>query len=203
MSNHTATLCLPLLVSLLGGCVESNFIVPYPSGEEPSRLWTNDPRTQGWNGVIVEYALYGDGGVVADVRSVDGRYHFKESGRSWHENERGERFNSSSEELLFVVSFGEREERYRVGKRMDVDRGVMTVYPPATRPPAMPLEKARRTAIETAKWWFYDTRETFTTNKTDRTAQGWEVRLDAVSADTHRRVVTVHIADDGIVWVER
>jgi hypothetical protein len=203
MSTRATALSLPLLVSLLGGCAESNFIIPYPPGEEPSRLWSNDPRTRGWDGVVVEYTLYGDGSVVADVRSADGRHHFKEQGRGLYENERGERFESCiSEDLLFVALFGDREERYRCGKRMDVDRGVMTVYPPATKPSPMPVEKAKQTAIEAAPWWYYDTHETFSLKGIDRTAQGWDVRLDAVNANAQRRVVTVHVADDGIVWVE-
>jgi hypothetical protein len=202
MTTRVTALCLPLLATLLGGCAESNFIVPYPPGEEPSRLWSNDPRTRGWNSVIVEYALYGDGSVVADVHSSDGRHHFKETGQSWNESQRGERFRSADNDRLFVVSFHGREERYRSGKRMDVGQGVMTVYPPAKPPPPMPLEKAKQTAIWGAEWWYYDTLETFSVNQSDRTAQGWDVRLEAVAANSRRRLVTVHVADDGIVWVE-
>jgi hypothetical protein len=169
MITRATALSLPLLVSLLGGCAESNFIIPYPPGEEPSRLWSNDPRTRGWDGVIVEYALYGDGSVGADVHSAEGRHHFKETGRSWYENQRGERFDSAGDDRLFVASFHGQEERYRCGKRMDVDRGVMTVYPPAIKPPPMPVEKAKQTAIEAAVWWFYDTHETFSLKGIDRT----------------------------------
>jgi hypothetical protein len=85
---------------------------------------------------------------------------------------------------------------------MDVHRGVMTVYPPATKLAPMALETARQTAIEAAEWWCYDTNETFSVNGADRTPAGWEVRLNAVNPKGRRRAVTVHVADDGIVWVE-
>src|SRR5690242_4758737 len=77
------------------GCnIESIWNVPCSASERPSTLWATDPRTQGWNGVEVEYWVLTDGGVDATVRSSDRRHQFKARGECWYENGRGERAKS-------------------------------------------------------------------------------------------------------------
>jgi hypothetical protein len=76
-SARQAQACLwPFLGLAIIGCCESNFTVPYAPYEPPSKMWTGDPRTQGWNGVIAEYCVQGDGGIEAIVHSPDGRLGF-------------------------------------------------------------------------------------------------------------------------------
>jgi len=112
------------------GCVESYWKIPYPPGARPSKLWTADPRTAGWNGVEVEYALLTHGGVEADVRSADGRHEFKQRGESWYEDDHGKPPRTYEEQKILVVRFDGREERYRFVHRRDVDRGCIELIEP-------------------------------------------------------------------------
>src|SRR5579859_5447915 len=96
------------------GCnVESIWKVPTFPSERPSRLWSTDPRTSGWKGVEVEYALLADGGVDATVRSTDGRHQLKERGTYWYENEQGGKPESYKDQAYLVVEFDGRQEKYR------------------------------------------------------------------------------------------
>lgn len=117
---------------LMAGCAESHWKVPYPPGEQASMLWSRDARTKGWNGVEVEYALLGAGGVDAIVRSPDGRQHLTEHGRCWYEDPRGNHFKSYRDGLLWVVEFNGREEHYRFVHYPRVDRGCISVVEQST-----------------------------------------------------------------------
>lgn len=115
---YRTALPLIFLVLYLGisGCAVSGWVIPLMPDDRPSRIWSDDPRTSGWNGVIAEYSLMGDDrSVHAVVRSSDGQHRFKAKGRWWYENERGERITFASEDDILTVCFGEREERYLGG----------------------------------------------------------------------------------------
>lgn len=127
---------LPLLPFLVAGCAESSWIIPHPRTDPPSQLWATDPRTRGWDGVEARYTLYGDGHVDADIRSFDGRHHFKARGEWWYENEQGQHFNAYQGPDLSpvsVVRFDGHEERYLAG---DVSTGrgrALKLFTPPTR----------------------------------------------------------------------
>jgi hypothetical protein len=124
---------LVLLTALaIGGCAESYWKVPYPPCERVSILWSRDARTKGWNGVEVEYALLGAGGVNAIVRSPDGHQQFTAHGRCWYEDARGNHFKSYRDGLLWVVEFNGREEHYRFVHHPRVDRGCISVVEQCT-----------------------------------------------------------------------
>ena len=112
---HLASVLLFVVAGLgTSGCnIESIWKVPTFPGERASGLWSSDPRTTGWNGVAVEYALLTNGGVDATISSGDGKHQFKKNGKFWHEDERGERFASYEAGRLLVVEFDGRQERYR------------------------------------------------------------------------------------------
>jgi hypothetical protein len=116
MTHGIRLLAFVTFAALCGGaagCAESNFIIPLRAGDAPSKFWTDDPGTRGWNGVVVEYAIFGDGHVDALVRSRDGRHRFKARGRHWYENPNGERSDAYlSDDQMWVVQFDGREERY-------------------------------------------------------------------------------------------
>jgi hypothetical protein len=130
--------CLILLCVV--GCVESSWVIPHPRTAAPSKLWTTDPRTRGWNGVEALYDLYGDGHVEAHIRSFDGHHRFKARGESWYENEQGQRFTTFlSPDLspVFVVRFDHREERYLAaapGTGTNRGRALNLFRPATTRP---------------------------------------------------------------------
>jgi hypothetical protein len=125
-----ARLALILLAASAAGCVESYFKIPYPPGARPSKLWAADPRTTGWNGVEVEYALLTYGGVEARVCSADGRHQFKQRGESWYEDERGQPSHSYQSQEILVVRFDGREERYRFVYRRDFERVCIELIDP-------------------------------------------------------------------------
>jgi len=118
-----------LSLLLLGGCAESMWIVPYPPGERPSRLWTDDFRTRGWNGVQVEYFLFGNDEVEAEVRSTDHKHKFTVRGTCWTENDKGEKCDAYPDGHFLAVKFGAKVERYRFERRPGIDRGIITVVP--------------------------------------------------------------------------
>jgi hypothetical protein len=132
---------LPLLCTLAAGCAESSWIIPYPRTQTPSKLWTTDPRTRGWDGVEARYILFGDGHVDADIRSFDGHHHLKARGESWYENEQGQRFTAyrgSDVSPVWVVRFDGREERYVAGN-VSTGRGrALKPFTPPTTPPTRP-----------------------------------------------------------------
>jgi hypothetical protein len=125
---------LLLLVTGVGGCAESSWVIPYPPGEKPSKLWTEDPRTRGWGGVVVYYNLYGDGSIEAKVRSTDGRHGFNAWGDFWNETKNGERsaqYMGENVTPVTAVRFGEREERYLDGGVSSVEGRSLIPFEPA------------------------------------------------------------------------
>jgi hypothetical protein len=134
-SRALARHLLPLLCFISAGCAESAWIIPYPRTQAPSKLWSTDPRTRGWDGVEARYILYGDGHVDADIRSFDGHHHFKARGQSWYENKQGERFTAyfgPDTSPVFTVRFDGREERY-LGGDVSTNRGrALKLFTPAT-----------------------------------------------------------------------
>jgi len=137
---------------LLGGCAESNWIIPGSASDAPSKMWSQDPRTRGWDRVIAEYALMGDGSVHAYVHSADRPHQFWASGVSWYENERGDRFDSyETRPPFWVVRFGDQEERYRPG---DYSTGRGRALLLAERPTAtvLPLRPNRFEGQNTVLW---------------------------------------------------
>ena len=132
---------LVLLSITSGGCSESDWVIPLQRADAPSKLWTDDPRTHDWNGVVVEYGLrwvlIGEGGVDALVRSRDGRHRFHAHGSVWYENAKGERVDSDiSDDLIMVLEFDGRQERYFPGDKTSM-RGralILTKAGATTRP---------------------------------------------------------------------
>ena len=121
-------LALGLLAA--AGCAESMWIVPFPAGERPSRLWSADARTQRWNAVQVEYSILGRGEIDAEVRSADHCHHFTVRGEYWYETENGERSDAYAQRDFLVVKFDGKQERYRFEHRPGIDRGILTVASP-------------------------------------------------------------------------
>jgi len=74
-----STLILVLLSVGAVGCAESSWVIPYPPGGTASKLWSADPRTRGWNGVVVYYVVYSDH-IAAKIRESDGRRGFDARG---------------------------------------------------------------------------------------------------------------------------
>ena len=121
MIRYIAILILPTLLAL--GCAESYFPIPCGQGQPDSKMWSSDSRTAGWKGVDVTYALFGDGIIEADVRSRDGRHHFRQQGEFWYEDGRGGTvINSYEDQRVMAVRFGGSVERYEFSWNAKIGR---------------------------------------------------------------------------------
>jgi len=136
--NPTLILLLSFpIATTVTGCAESNWIIPCPTGAQQSDLWSHDPRTRGWSGVDVRYIVYGDY-IDAEIRSTDHRHGFNARGQGWFENQQGQRFSSFQDDQhspIWVMRFGDCEERY-LSKDITTNRGrALKLYKPATTSP--------------------------------------------------------------------
>ena len=117
---------------MLSGCVESTFLVPYPSGQLSSKLWTTDPRTKGWDSVHVEYwfLTHPEGTVKAVVSSGDGKHCFAEKGSvNFYQHADGHMYNYDSHGMS-VLTFHGKSERYQFATNHEkLDRNWMLVLP--------------------------------------------------------------------------
>ncbi len=130
----TSTLLFVLLSISAGGCSESDWVIPYPPGGTPSKLWSDDPRTRGWEGVVVFYSIDAYGHVDAKIVSADRRHRFAARGEFWNENQQGEKFRAyKGEDLtpILAVRFGEKEERYIAGYDYSGHGRSLKLYEPA------------------------------------------------------------------------
>jgi len=133
-AQRASALLLLILCISAGGCSESDWVIPYPPGGTPSKLWSADTRTRGWDGVVIFYSLYGDGHVGAKIVSADRRHCFAARGEFWNEDEQGEKFRAYQGENLtpiLAVRFGEKEERYVPGYDYSMHGRSLKLYDPA------------------------------------------------------------------------
>ena len=128
MVRNTAIL---ILFALTGqGCAEAYFSIPCTKGQPDSRMWSNDSRTAGWGGVEVNYATIGDGIIEADVRSRDGKHHFRQRGEYWYEDGHGGTvIHSYEEQRVLAVRFAGAVERYQFSWDARVGRVCITLVP--------------------------------------------------------------------------